>query len=208
MKQLLFRELTAQMTEFVPSDHRSNSVRQFLGLGVLMAAMYMCTRTLRFSNNGLNLAFVCLFFLLPFLAAWVALRLRRRAKVVAAVVLAPILTISLLFLLMMAIFDIPAAVGHRQLSRELSTVEQGRYSVHLAWEESAGGALGPHGVSLEQRMVILPGLYAVKPLDYFDRASEGSLSTAGPGKIKLHIPNTSLHREVDCVYSLKPWLYF
>jgi hypothetical protein len=142
MKQLLFKGIAARMTEYVPSDHRSNPVLHFIGLGVLMAAMCLCMRILRFSKNELNLAFVCLFFLLPFLAARVALRLRRWAKVVAAVVLAPILANSLLFLLMIAIFDIPAAAGHRQLSRELSTVEQGHYSVHLAWEESAGGALG------------------------------------------------------------------
>jgi hypothetical protein len=63
-------------------------------------------------------------------------------------------------------------------------------------------------VTLEQRMIVLPGLYAVKPLDYFERASEGSLSAAGPDRIELHIPKTNLHQEVDRVYSLKPWLYF
>jgi hypothetical protein len=166
----------------------------------------MCT--LYFSNNWLNIAFVCLFFLLPFLAVPGALRLGRRSKVVAAVVLTPILTMSLLLLLMFAIFDISAEVGHRQLSRELGTVDQGGYSVHLAWEESAGGALGPHGVRLEQRRIIVPGLYAFRTLDYFDGASEGSLSVAGPDRIELHMPSRVGHEEVARVYSLKPWLYF
>jgi hypothetical protein len=52
------------------------------------------------------------------------------------------------------------------------------------------------------------GLYAVKPLDYFDGASEGSLSTTGPDRIQLQIPRTDRHQEVHRVYSLKPWLYF
>jgi len=197
-----------QMKEFVPSNHPFNPVWQFIGLAALMTFMYWCMCTLCFSNNWLNLAFVCLFYLLPFLAVRGALRLGRQAKVVAAVVLAPILIMSLFFLFGMAIFDIPAEVGHRQLSRELGTVEQGRYSVHLAWEETAGGALGPHGVRLEQRRIIVPGLYAFRTLDYFDGAREGSLSAAGPDSVELHIPDTRVHQEIDRVYSLKPWLYF
>jgi len=97
--------------------------------------------------------------------------------------------------------DIPAAVEHRQMSRELGTVQQGGYSVHLAWRETAGGALGPHGVLLEQRRTVLPGLYAVRFLDYFEGASEGSISIAGRDRIELHIPNTVSHGEVDRVYS-------
>ena len=208
MKQLPFREIAAQMREFVPSNHPFNPIWQFIGLAALMASMYVCMCTLCFSNNWLNIAFDCLFFLTPFLAVRGALRLGRRAKVVAAVVLAPILAISLFSLLMEAIFDIPAEVGHRQLSRELGTVEQGGYSVHLAWEETAGGALGAHGVRLEQRRIIVPGLYAFRTLDYFDGASEGSLSAAGPDRIELHIPSRRGHQGVDRVYSLKPWLYF
>ncbi len=198
------------MKEFVSLNHPFNPVWQFVGLATLMAFMYLCMCTLCFSNNWLNITFVCLFYLLPFLAVRGALRLRlrRRSKVVAAVVLVPILAISLFSLLMIAIFDISAEVGHRQLSRELGTVSQGSYSVHLAWEESAGGALGPHGVILEQRRIVVPGLYAFKTLDYFDGASEGSLSAAGPDSVELHIPHWSGHQDVDRVYSLKPWLYF
>jgi hypothetical protein len=196
------------MAESVSSDHGSNPVRQFVIVILAMVFMYLCMQTLRFTNNGLNVAFLCLFLLLPLLLAPAALRLRRRAKVVAAVFLLPVLAVSLLSLFFVAIFDIPAAVRHRQLSRELSTLHQRRYSVHLAWEETAGGALGPHGLSLEQRMTILPGLYAVKPLDYFEGARDGSLSAAGTDRIALHVAATALHREVDQVYSLKPWLYF
>ena len=130
------------MKEFVPSSRPLNPVSQFIGLAALMASMYICACVLRFSNNWLNIVFACLFFLIPFLAVRSALRLGRWAKVVAAVVFAPILTMSLVSLSMLAIFDIPAEVGHRQLSRELGDVEQGHYSVHLAWEESAGACWG------------------------------------------------------------------
>ncbi|MGA2888900.1 MAG: hypothetical protein ABSE51_12685 [Terracidiphilus sp.] len=196
------------MTKPIHSDHCSRPVWQFIGLGLSMAVMYGFTFLLRFSNDGFNIAYCCLFFLLPFLAFGVALRLRPRAKLVAAVLLVPVLGISLLALSAIAIFDIPAAVGHRQLSRELGIISQGRYSVHLAWEETAGGALGPHGVRLEQRKTILPGLYAFRTLDYFEKSSEGSLSAAGLDGVELHIPHSSGQSEIDRIYSLKPWLYF
>jgi hypothetical protein len=187
---------------------RSNTAQLLAGLAVLLVAMYQCMRTLRFANDWLNLAFLCLFLLIPFLAIRVVLRLPRRTKVWCVVLIVPMLAISLFRLLLLATFDIPSALQHRQMSRELSTVQQGRYSVHLAWEETAGGALGPHGVSVEQRMALFPVLNAIKPLDYFEGASEGSLSVLGPNKIELHIPKTSAHREVERVYSLHPWLYF
>ena len=118
---------------------------------------------------------------------------------------------SVVGLLAMVACDIPAAVTHRQLSRELCTVHQGQYSVHLVWKETAGGALGPHGVSLEQRRTILPGIYAVRFLDYFEGASEGSLSFVGPDRVSLRIPIAGYlmdQTNVQRVYSLKPWLYF
>lgn len=71
--------------------------------------------------------------------------------------------------------------------------------------------MGPHGVSLEQRMNILPGIYLVKSLDYFEGASEGTLSWAGADRISLYIPIAGYHndqKDVRRVYSLKPRLYF
>jgi hypothetical protein len=196
------------MMKFVPWNHRSNPAWQFIGLAMLMAVMFLSMFIFRFANEWFNIAFACSFFLLPFLALVVALRLRSRVRVAAAVVLAPTLGISLLFLSMIAIFDIPAAMRHRQFSRDLGSLDQGGYSVYLAWEESAGGALGPHGVRLEQRKTIFPGLYAFRTLDYFERSTEGSLSAVGPDRVELHIPHTSGQAEVDRVYYLKPWLYF
>jgi hypothetical protein len=120
---------------------------------------YFCTRTLRFTHGGLNLVFVVAFLLIPFMAVRPVLRLRRWPKVLTTILLAPILALSLLCLLMIVSCDVLALLEHLELSKELSTIRQGRYSVHLLWEETAGGAVGPHGVGLEQRMFIFPGSY-------------------------------------------------
>jgi hypothetical protein len=173
--------------------------------------MYLCMGAFRFTHEGLNLAFGCLFLILPFFAIKPALRLPQWAKIATLTLVVPMLVFSVVGLSAMAACDIPDAINHRQPSRELCALYQGRYSVHLVWEETSGGAVGPHGVGLEQRMSILPGLYAVRFLDYFEGASEGSLSFVGPNRVSLNIPIAGYHqdqRNVQRVYSLKPWLYF
>jgi len=80
---------------------------------------------------------------------------------------------SLASLVFMVSCDIPAAVQHRELSRELASVHQGHYSVHLLWQETAGGALGPHGLGLEQRMSIAPGLYVRQAFRLFRGSQSG-----------------------------------
>ena len=199
------------MSESVPSNRSVNPVWRLVFLISLMVFMHLCMHTLRFTNAGLNLAFGCLFLLLPLFAIKPALRLSRWAKIIAFILLMPLMAFSVVGLLGMVACDIPAAVNHRQLSRELCTLYQGKYSVHLSWDETAGGAVGPHGVSLQQRRTILPGIYAVRFLDYFEGASEGSLSFVGPDRVSLRIPIAGYHmdqKNVQREYSLKPWLYF
>ncbi len=195
----------------VPSDPLSKPVRRLISLVGLAVFMYLCMGKFRFTHDGLNLAFECLFFLLPLFAIKPSLRLPRWAKITTLTLLVPLSAFSFIGLIGMAACDIPDAVNQVQLSRELCTLQHGRYSVHLAWEETAGGAVGPHGVSLEQRRSILPGLDLVKSLNYFEGASEGTLSWAGADRVSLYIPiagyyqnQKNIHRE----YSLKPWLYF
>jgi hypothetical protein len=189
----------------------SDPIRRLVFLAALTIAMYSCMRTLRFTHDGLNIAFECLFNLLPLFAIKPALRLRRWPKILALTLLTPLLAISVLGLFGMVACEIPGAVNHRQLSRELCRIQQGPYTVHLVWEETSGGAVGPHGVSLEQRRSILPGVYAVKYLDYFEGASEGSLSFVGPDKVALYIPIAGYDQDrknIQRVYSLRPRLYF
>jgi hypothetical protein len=199
------------MSGSAPSDPSSNPVRCLIVLAALAVLMYLCTRTFRFTHDGLNIAFGCVFLLLPFSAIKPALRLPRWGKITTLALLAPVLTFSLLGLSAMVACDIPDAVRHVQLSRELSTLQHGEYSVHLAWKETAGGAVGPHGVSLEQRRSILPGIYLVKSLDYFEGASKGTLSWAGADRVALFIPTAGYdqnQKNIEREYSLKPWLYF
>src|SRR4051794_24715875 len=184
------------------ADDRRTSVWQLLVPVTLMAVGYLCIRALRFTNEEFNLAFVCAFLVIPIFVIRPVLRLRRWPKMLATVTLAPVLAFSILCLLMTISCDIPAVVEHRELRRELSTVQQGHYSVLLLRERTAAGALGPHGVILEQRMFIAPGLYVMKYLDYFEGAHEGSLSAEGDDKVRLHIPGSNLHQEVDRAYSL------
>ena len=192
-------------------NRSSNPIRHLVFLAALMIVMYLSMRTLRFTHAELNVAFGCLFLLLPLFAIKPALRLSFWAKIVTLTALLPVLAFSFVSLCAMVACDIPAAVNHQQLSRELCALQQGQYSVHLAWEETAGGAVGTHGVSLQQRRNILPGMYLVKFLDYFEGASEGSLSFVGPDKIALYIPIGGYHqdqKDIHRVYLLKPWLYF
>jgi hypothetical protein len=199
------------MSGSVPSNLGSKPVRHLVFLVMLAVLMYSCMGAFRFTYDGLNLAFAGLFLLLPFFAIKPTLRLPRWAKVTTLILLVPMLGISVLGLLGMAACNIPAAVNHAQLSRELCVLQHGEYSVHLAWEETAGGAIGPHGVSLEQRRKIVPGLYLVKSLDYFEGAREGTLSWAGRDRVSLHIPVAGYYddqKNIQREYSLKPWLYF
>jgi len=199
------------MSDSFSSDSRPTPLRRLVFLIALGFFMYWCMGRFRFTHHGLNLAFVCLFHLLPAFSLKPALRLQGWSKIATLILLVPMLGFSVLSLSAMAACDIPDAVKHVRLSRELCTLQHGDYSVHLAWEETAGGAVGPHGVSLEQRRNIFPGLYLVKTLDYFEGASSGTLSWAGIDRVSLYIPVAGYYQDQKNVhrdYSLKPWLYF
>ena len=189
------------------NDSRA-AVRQLSLLVALLVVGYLCIRTLRFTNDLLNVLFVCAFLLIPFLAIRPVLQLRHWPKVVTTILLCPLLVLSLAFLLPTVSCDVPAVLEHREFSRELASVRQRSYSVHLMWQETAGGGVGPHGLGLEQRMSIAPGFYVVRHLDYFEGVSTGSLSLAGADEVRLRIPKSYGHQEIDKVYSLKRRVYF
>jgi hypothetical protein len=69
------------MSGAIPSDSSSKPVRRLVILAALAVLMYLCMRTLRFTFDGLNLAFGSLFLLLPFFAIKPALRLPLWAKI-------------------------------------------------------------------------------------------------------------------------------
>jgi hypothetical protein len=191
-----------------PANDRRSALKRLSIVAALMAIGYLFTRTLRFTNEALNLSFVCLFFLLPFFAINPVLRLRRWPKLAALIFLVPLLAISMVCLLVTATCEIPAVVERRELSREVATLRMEHCTVHLLWKETAGGAVGWHGLGLEQRMVVVPGLYLVKHLDDFEGVNKGSLALEGADKVRLRIPKSGSHEEVDKVYALKRRVYF
>src|SRR5436190_9608125 len=103
------------MTE--TADDRSRAIRQLLIVAALMGLGWICMRTLRFTNAGLNLAFGCGFLLLPFFAIRPVLRLRRWPRVLFLSVLTPVLALAMLALLFTMGCDIPAYVQHHELRR-------------------------------------------------------------------------------------------
>ena len=91
----------------------------------------------------------------------------------------------------------------------LQTFQQGSYTVQLE-SYSDGVSVGVHGLNLEQRRLIIPGLYGVRSIDFFDSAREGTLSVEGPSRVRVHAKGSydSNDYQVDKVYYLKPWVYF
>ena len=108
-----------------------------------MALGYLCIRTFRFTNDLLNVAFLCLFFLIPVLAARYALRLGGWPKFARTILLTPFLAVSLLYFLLTVGCDLPGAMEHREFSRELAYVQQGGYSVHLLLGGNRRGSAWP-----------------------------------------------------------------
>ena len=192
----------------VGSSNRK-SAGQLIAIAVMMSVGYLCVRSLRFTYEGLNLIFLCAFLLTPFLAIRPVLRLGRWTKLLGTIFLTPLLSLSLLLLLF------SAACGnfgrHPELVRDLSTVQQGRYSVHLV-RDASGGALGPHGLTVQQRMTVVRGLYLIKSVDFLDGAYEGSLSPEPSDKVRVHISTairgSRWEHGGEEVYSLKPKVYF
>jgi hypothetical protein len=109
------------MWAVVGSSNRK-SAGQLIAIAGVMSVGYLCIRTLRFTHEGFNLIFLCAFFLTPFLAIRPVLRLGRWPKLLGAIFLTPLLSLSLLLLLF------SAACGnfgrHPELVRDLSTVQQ------------------------------------------------------------------------------------
>jgi hypothetical protein len=118
-----------------------------------------------------------------------------------------LLLLSPLLLLGTVIFD--GLLGGTERMQPLQTFQQGSSTIQLQRYEN-GGAVGVHGLNLEQRRLIVPGLYMVRSVDFFDSAKEGALSVEGPYRVRVHAKGSYYNNdyEVDKVYSLKPWVYF
>jgi len=178
------------------------SVTQLLLVGVLMVVGYICIDRVRFTVGILNSIFACAVYLIPFLALWPVLRLPRLPKVCALILLVPLLLLSSLLLMGRALFM-------RERTESLQIVQQGHSTIELQRYEN-GGAVGLRGLNLEQRRLILPGLYIVRPIDFFDYAKQGTLSVEGTNRVRAHVKGNYDNNEavVDKAYDLKPWVFF
>ena len=185
----------------------AKTVRQLVVFAALMAIGYVCVQTLRFSIGFLNFVFVCAWLLLPFLAIRPVFRLRPRPKFWGLVLMAPLLLLSSILLLGKVVFD--GLLGGAERIQPLQTFQEGRSTIQLQRYED-GGAVGVSGLELEQRRPILPGLWMVRSVDFFDHANEGTLSVEGPYTVKVHAKGSyySNDHTVDRVYRMKPWVYF
>jgi len=193
------------MTESTKAVGRS--IQQLLVIAALMVIGYTCTRTLRFTVDVLNLIFHCVVYTIPFLAIRPVLRLHRRPRIWGLILLSPLLLLSSLYLLGTVVFEgLLGATEHRE---PLQTFQQGSSTIQLQ-DYEYGGSVGVHGLNLEQRRLIVPGLYLVRSVDFFDDAREGTLSVEGPYRVRVHAKGNydSNDYQVDKVYDLKSWVYF
>jgi hypothetical protein len=183
------------------------SVRQLLLVAGILIIGYTCIQTLRFTVGVLNLIFVCAWLVVPFLAIRPLLHLRRQPRIWGLILLTPLLLLSSFLLLGKIVFD--GLLGGTERTQLLQTFQQGSCTVEFDRYEN-GGTVGVRGLYLEQRRLIVPGLYVVRSVDFLDYANEGTLSVEGPYRVRVHAKGNYDNNdyEVDKVYSLKPWVYF
>jgi hypothetical protein len=189
------------------ANNSAKPVRQLLIIAALVVISYICARTLRFTFEPINFILDCAWLALPFLAIRSILRLRRPLRIWGIAVLAPLLSLSSLLLVGKIVFDGP--LGGAERTEPLQTFQQGASTIELQRYEH-GGAVGVHGLNLEQRRLIVSGLYLVRSIDFFSDAREGTLSVDGPYKVRVHAKGNyySNDYQVERAYSLKPWVYF
>ncbi len=172
-----------------------------------MVICHTCSHTLRFTVDNLNFIFVCAFYILPFLAIRPVKRLHQWPRILGLILLTPLLLVSSFLLLGTVVFD--GLLGPSEISEPLQTFQQGSSTIQLQRYEY-GGAVGVHGLNLEQRRLIVRGLYMVRSVDFFDSAKEGTLSVEGPYRVRVQAKGNYDDNdfEIDKVYFLKPWVYF
>jgi hypothetical protein len=189
------------------TEEMGRSVRQLLFSAALMGIGYTCIHALSFTNRAFHLIFACAVYVIPFLAIRPVLRLHGRPRTWGLILLTPLLVLSSFLLLGTVVFD--GLLGGSERTKPLQTFQQGSSTIQLQRYEN-GGAVGVRGLNLEQRRLIVPGLYVVRSVDFFDYAKEGTLSVEAPYRVRVHAKGNyySNDYQVDKVYFLKPWVYF
>ena len=207
----LYRRLLKRLAQYDganmadSTEPAGKSVRLLLVIAALMVIGYTGTRTLRFTVDVFNVIFDCAVYAIPLLAIRPVLRLHQRLRIWGLILLSPVLLLASLSLL----GTVLVGVGRTEITEPLQTFQQGSSTIELQRYEN-GGAVGVHSLNLEQRRLIVPGLYLVRYIGVFDSAKEGTLSVEGPYRVRVHARGNydSNDYQVDKVYDLKPWVYF
>jgi hypothetical protein len=189
------------------STKHSNPAYQLAGLAVLLAICWMGNNALRFTFGPLNVIADCACKVIPFFAIRPVLHLRPLLKTAGFILLTPLLLLSAFLLLGKGIFG--GVSGMSELTQPLQTFQLGSSTIQLERYEN-GGAIGVHGLNLEQKRLVIPGLYIVKSIDFFDSAQEGTLSLEGRNRVRVHARGSYYSNDylIDKVYTVKPWVYF
>lgn len=170
-----------------------------------MAVGYVGTHALRFTLDVLNVVLACAVYATPLLAIRPVLRLRRGLRALGLILLSPVLLLSSLHLL----YSLLVGVGRTERREPVQTFQQGSSTIELQRYEN-GGAIGVHGLNLEQRRLIVRGLYLVRSVDFFEEAKKGNLYVESLYVVRVHVVGNYYINDyqVDRAYRLKPWVYF
>lgn len=190
-----------------PKNETWNCVWQLLLIAAALVIAHTCMYTLSFTVRALNVLIECAVYAIPLLAVVPVLRLKKRARIWGLVLLSPVLALSSALLVFTVV--VVGLLGRSERIEPLQTFQEGSSTIQLQRYEF-GGAVGVRGFNLEQRRLIVPGLYMVRSVDFFDYAWEGTLTAEAPYRVRVHAKGgyNSNDYEVDKVYILKPWVYF
>lgn len=190
----------------------SRAIRHLFYLGIALVLGFACCEFFRFTVAALNYVFGASVLCIPFAALRPVSRLSRIPKVIGFVLISPVLLLSLLMMLFSVScdFDLHPYTGNSCL-QDLETIEEGACSVHLILD-GCGGATQSYMLEVEQRRMLVRGLYAFRSIEMFDSAYEGTMTSLGPNQIRVQIPKgvdgSGWYRDVDKTYTLRPHLYF
>ena len=189
-----------------PKKHLHPAI-QFAVLAALLVVGYMGTGVLRFTSAPLDLIVNNAYFTIPYFAIRPALRLHGLQKILGLMLLAPFLLFSSLILLF-TIVD-RGLLGESPRTHPLQTFQIGKSTVQLETYDY-GGAVGVHGLNLVQRRPIFPGVDLVRSIDFYDSATEGTLSMEGPVRVRVHAIGSYANpdRVINEAYPVKTWVYF
>lgn len=181
----------------------ANAAKQLSSIAALMLVGYLCQGKFRLGSDLLNRTLFCGLCALPFFAIRPLLQLRRASKIIGMLLLLPLLLFSSISLFVRLVF------GNTEHVETLQTFQVDANTIELQRYEN-GGAVGTHGINLEQRRTIVPGFYLVKSVAFFDNAREGVISMEQPYVFRVHATGNydSNDHKVDKICRLKPWVYF